>query len=324
MADLTTPIDISGVNTYVKRNVKNIMTLMMHTANDMLQHMTPYPGIRNSVELETFVEESTSRRYDGDFVGTSKKGTIYERELKVRPCVYEMMDEPERYRDQYRIDVAGGLDAINNPFTNWLVDKGIFLASQDLYNVLWTAEYDATAGNLALDKAFDGVTKVLDDAITASKIAAGEGNYQELTGAFSASNIIDRCKALWRGGDPRIRRKGQDVIMYMSTNNGDHYDDNYEALHDNPPFIDQSGQMYLEGSQKKCKIVRLDNMPDDVIMLSTKRNFRYGFDKMSDMNNLKAFPSGNPYKFAAALKYIFGIQFHTFENREFVLAKVTA
>jgi hypothetical protein len=32
----------------------------------------------------------------------------------------------------------------------------------------------------------------------------------------------------------------------------------------------------------------------------------FGTDKIEDMKNMQAFESGNPYKFAAAMKYIFG------------------
>jgi len=45
----------------------------------------------------------------------------------------------------------------------------------------------------------------------------------------------------------------------------------------------------------------------------------YGTDKLSDMKAMKAFNSGNPYLFTAAMKYVFGTQFVSIHQREFVV-----
>ena len=80
-----------------------------------------------------------------------------------------------------------------------------------------------------------------------------------------------------------------------------------------------SGTKYLVGSNKRCEIVRLPNLPTNshFVLLTTKENVCYGFDKMSDFKSIRPFMSGNPYKFTAAGKYVIGFQVVSVHKAEF-------
>jgi hypothetical protein len=181
--------------------------------------------------------------------------------------------------------------------------------------------YSSAAGDKTIAEAFDGVVQLFTAAKTDTSIAAGKNNYTALTGAFSTANILARLSNGYRALSPLLRASG--VKLFISMNLGDMYDDAYQAEHDNPPFVDQSGQMWLDKTQRKCEIVRLPNMPDGIAFFTTKENFRYGYDKESDMKKIVPFVI-NPYRFTAAMKYVWGVQFHTFSNRAFYLLEVTA
>ena len=315
--DLTTPIDISSLNKYYERNVNKINRLDKMDAREALQYMTPMTGVQHKKPLETSKQKKNSRRYDGQFRG-GDIATVTERELVVRPVVYEIADEPERYRDNYRIALAGGLDAKNNPFERWLLNDGVGSASEDLYDALWTAKYVAGTDNQPIDKAFDGIGTILEAGIASGDIAVPEGNYKNYGSPYTVSNIGDRLLEQYRSM-PQTFKKKREVYMWISQNMSEMYDDWYENKHDNPPFVDQGGQMILEKTKGKCKLIVLDIVPDDLVMLTTKMNLVWGTDKLADLSRIIAFNSGNPYLFTAAMKYIFGTEFRTFDKSEFSL-----
>ena len=80
-----------------------------------------------------------------------------------------------------------------------------------------------------------------------------------------------------------------------------------------------SFEQHLLGSNNRCELVRVPNLPDgsQFVMLTTKENVCYGFDKESDFKSIKPFMSGNPYTFDAAGKYVIGFQFVSVHKSEF-------
>jgi uncharacterized membrane protein YgcG len=313
--DLTTPIDISSVNQAYTVYKDKLKGLEMLSANEVLKHMSMMVGVQNSVVLRTIEEGTISKKYDGTFDGDKKVGTAVERTLTVGTIVAEMSDEPERYRNTYIANVAGGLWPKKHPFEMWLIQYGVYLASQELHDAIFQAELGSGTGILG---AFDGVNHIIDDEISAGNISAGNSNYYA-TGTMSSSDCGEKLLAMWRTAHPAFRRKGG--IMIISEDLGDIYDDWYKTEHDAPPQVDVAGQTYLDGTNKKCVLVRTSAQPEDSqrVILTQKRNMYFGVDKLSDMKNMKAFISGNPYLFTAAMKYVFGFQFESINYRRLIV-----
>lgn len=321
--DLTKPIDITAVNNTAKTYDKDIRTLDKLDAMKILQYFKMRPGVRGSVEItEAQHTDEGSGRYTGTFKSDRKSGTLVPRTLAVYPCVHEVADEPERYRTMWLSEVVSGkLDPNTHPFERWLIEFEIRNASENLYNVLATADYSTQSGNVALSYAFNGFLTILRDEVAANKITTALGNLHQLTAALSASNIGDQLLAMYRSAPQTLKER--ESIMFMSVTFGEMYDDWYKANHDAPPAVDTSGQTVLEGTNGKCKIVRLSCMPDtdDEIILTVPGNGVWGTDNPADMKNLVAFPSGNPYLFTAAMKYLFGFQWESIHKRKLILSK---
>lgn len=322
MADLKKPIDISAFNTVAKKYQKEIKPVHMLAAGDVLKHMTPKSGVRGSLVLTKMDKGSVSRKYDGTFKADKTVGTPEQRTLSVYPVVAEVSDEPEKYRrtfidEIYTEGVAGG-DATDHKFLKWLLQFTIGVSSEELYYAVWQAKYDEDKAGL-LDS-FDGVETHIDAAITAGDISVAKKNLYDAGGLFTAANIGDKLKAMWRGAHATMRQRGG--TMYLSQDLGDMYDDWYVTEHDKPPMVDASGQTTLEGSNGKCKLVRLSCINNQRVVLTDKSNLKYGFDKASDMKSMKAFNSGNPYLFTAFMKYVFGTQIESVNHRHFRTNKV--
>lgn len=322
--DLTAPIDIQAVIGAVKLHEDLLTAIDMLDAGEVLQHAYGIPGVTDSITLGRVENGSVSSMYNGVFIGRNQAGKVVPRTLTVYPVKIEEADEPERYRRTYITEVRGGLYDGGHPFEVWLIDHVLKLASQDLLNVLFTAEYDSTqisgSANTDIKYAFDGWGTIAWKEITAATptISTAIGN-MFATGVMTNQNIGDQLLAMWRSRPETFRRKNSK--LYMSADLVDMYVDWYEAKYTFVAGVgdDESHPIYLRGTQKRCEIVPVYGLApqSQFVLLTTQRNMCYGFDKESDMKTVKPFNSGNPYWFTMAGKYVFGTQFASIHKSEF-------
>ena len=317
--DLTTPIDITAVLSAVKKHRDLLVTLRTEAAGDILQHFTAISGVKDSITLGRTTLGKISHKYTGKFVGQVSNGKVVPRTLKVYPCVMEMDDEPERYRRTYITEVDGGLDPNKHPFEIWLINYGIKCASKELHDVLLVAKYDADTEKTDLNTSFDGLFTIVETEKTGGGISTELGN-MHATGVLSRADIGTKLLEMWRKMPQNFRRDGGK--MYMSEDLGQMYDD---WLDDQGTLVtgsgaETAGQKFLRQTNGKCEIVRLSGMPEgsQFVMITTKENAVYGYDKPSDFSRLVPFNSGNPYRFTAAGKYVLGWQFVTLDKSEFL------
>lgn len=313
--DLQKPIDITAVITAVRQHKDLLLTLDAMEANDILQHFTFIPGVKDSITLGRTALGKNSKKYTGTFTGVTANGKIEPRTLVVRPCVMEMDDEPERYRRWYLSEVAGGLDPNGHPFEVWLNNYGVKCAQAELHDVLLTADYDADNSNTNLSTAFDGILTIVEDEKTAGNISTTHGNLYP-TGELTRADIGTKLLAMWRQM-PDVFRKHKSKL-FISTDLGDLYDD---WLDDQGTLVtgsgaETAGQQFLRGTNRKVEIVRLSGMPEgsQFAMLTLQDNVCWATDKVSDMQTLLPFASGNPYHYTAAGKYVIGFQFVTLDK----------
>ena len=317
--DLTTPIDITAVIGAVKKHKDLLVTLRTEAAGDILRHFTAISGVKDSITLGRTTLGKISHKYTGKFIGQVSNGKVVPRTLKVYPCVMEMDDEPERYRRTYITEVDGGLDPNKHPFEIWLINYGIKCASKELHDVLLVAKYDADTEKTDLNTSFDGLLTIVETEKTGGGISTALGN-MHATGVFSRADIGVKLLEMWRKMPQNFRRDGGK--MYMSEDLAQMYDD---WLDDQGTLVtgsgaETAGQKFLRQTNGKCEIVRLSGMPEgsQFVMITTKENAVYGYDKPSDFSRMVPFNSGNPYRFTAAGKYVLGWQFVTLDKSEFL------
>jgi hypothetical protein len=327
--DLTIPIDITAVNNTYRKFEKDIRTLDKYNVMDALKYFSPRYNVKGRTTLvEAQHNNNGSGKYIGQFNKDRNIGKLVPRDLFVYPCVYEMSDEPERYRTTYLADVARGnwTNDDAHPFERWLIEYGITNASEDLYQVLWNAKYDASSTKLALGDSFDGIAELIRQGKTASsddyKISVAQGNMFEVTGPYTAANIGERLLAQFRAAPEIFKQYGG--IIFLSVSMGELYDDWYKSIHDAPPMVDTSGQTILDGTNGKCKLIRLGCIPagDQTVILTKDGNITWGTDNVNDLRGLKAFNSGNPYVFTATMKYVFGLQIESIHPRKFIVNEI--
>ena len=104
------PIDITAVNTAVKKHGKTLDAIPRLGANEVLQHMSAYQDITDSYTFTKAVLQKVSSKYTGTFKGQTHLGEFIPRTLTVHPVVMEVLDEPERYRRTYVTEVRGKIE----------------------------------------------------------------------------------------------------------------------------------------------------------------------------------------------------------------------
>lgn len=303
------PIDITAVNTAVKKHGKTLDAIPRLGANEVLQHMSAYQDITDSYTFTKAVLQKVSSKYTGTFKGQTHLGEFIPRTLTVHPVVMEVLDEPERYRRTYVTEVRGKIEIAKHPFELWLVQKILNQASNDLLGVLFTAKYDAAANKTDIADSFDGIGTIVEDDKNAGKISIGKNTVFQMQ-TLTRANIGDELLKMWRSRNTLFRRMNSK--MFISEDLGDMYDDwfadEHPGIHDVGKSADETKQQFLYGSKGKCELVRVPDLPEgsQFVLLTIKENIAFGFDKMSDMRTIKAVP--DDYMFKALGKYVFGTQ----------------
>lgn len=316
--DLTLPIDIQAVNNTRIEYGDLLNGLNKKSVSEILVDCFPSLGIQNSRVLGKVEHGAISSKYNGVFLGLNNLGKVVPRTITVHPIVAEMADEPERYRTSFIAALAGNMWAKQHPFELWLLQHGIDIASEELCDAIFIAKRSNDPSDLAITDSFDGWSTLVFNDIDAGDISSRNGNLYA-NGAITRANAGDYLLEMWRTRPEVLRRRA--VNMWLPTSVGDLYDDWYKDEHDIPPNIDVSGQEYLDGTQKKCRIKRHNSLPagSQQVFLTTRENMVYGTDKLEDMKAMQAFSSGNPYLFTATMKYVFGTQFVSIHAKEFAV-----
>lgn len=318
--DLTTDIDITSVNNTAKKYKKEIQTLDMLDAFEMLKHFVMITGVQDSFVLTHMIPGArNSRGYDGEFKGDKTIATLKPRTLTVHPIVYDLKEEPEKLRRTFIAEIRGNMDQ-PEAFYKWLIQWCIARASEELYDVLPIAVRNELTAKDDILNAFNGLEKIIADAITDGEISDANGNYYDPGVEFTSSNIGALLLEMWRKAPATFRRKGGKMMIGDTL--GDMYDDWYKAEHDAPPSVDTAGQLFLDGSNKKVELVRQSNIINQRVILFRAGNLVYGVDKISDMSSLKPFVSGNPHMFTAVMKYVFGMEIVTVDKSMFITNKL--
>lgn len=320
--DLTKPIDISVFNNTGVQHSKDIKTLNMLKAEDALKFFSLEMDVKDSRKIYEFNPTGgNSKKYNKNFTGGSI-GEMTGRTITVYPIVYEMSDEPERYRRTFINDIALKKADETTLFELWLRQRGIEAASEELYNAIWIAKRDEDENKKGIEYAFDGIETIIEADIASEEISTSKKNLYDAGEAFNVGNIGESLLEQFRGAHQTFKEKGG--VMIMNHTLAEMYDSWYQAQHDKPPMIDTAGQMFLEGTNGKCKIIRLGCIPAESqrVVLTSDMNLCYGIDNLNDLKNLRAFPSGNPYTFDATLKYVFGTQIRSIHPRNFVTNKI--
>lgn len=310
------PINIEAVNNTAVLYGDVLKGIDKLKTASLLANLMVMPDIQSSLILGKTESGTITKKYDGQFDGDKNIGEIVPRTLNVYPVVAEISDEPERYRRSFISRLATNMWNQAHPFELFLLQHGIDLADEEMFYAIFVAKRSEDPNKKKITDSFDGFFTLIDTDITTGLISSVKENLYA-NGAITRANAGDYLLEMWRTRHAVLQEA--DTNMWISTALGNLYDDWYRDEHDNPPFVDQSGQMFLEGTGGKCKLVRTNAFPSTSqrVILTKRTNMYCGTDKLSDLKSMRAFVSGNPYKYTATMKFVWGTQFESINKREF-------
>jgi hypothetical protein len=182
-----------------------------------------------------------------------------------------------------------------------------------LYDAMFTAVRNP-AGNATADL-FNGFSTLASTAVTAQKLKASLGNYQDLSATpLSVNNVGDVLKAAYRKCHKLLKK--QNVNMFLPTSILEMYEDWFQVEYGHAPWNDDFTQRKLIGSRGKCTFVPLDNMEDqDFIYITVRENMKVGVDQESDKENVRIRECDNPKMVQFFMMAYFGVGFDNLDAK---------
>ena len=226
------------------RYEKELLIMPATSAGATLQHMTGMPGLLGNVVLGQLDGDAelgpykSTRSADGNFTITPR-----ELELFLGNCAYGF-DPNDVWGTIYGSLVAQGESLKTVDVNKYILMFVAGKLGRKLNMAIWNAKRNAE-GDTTKDL-FNGFDTITATEATAGNIAAGNGNYMELTAAIDKTNAIDTFNAIYAAADDELQ--GQKAKIYVSKDIYNAYNQNYQLLHGSLPYNTEFKKTFLEGS----------------------------------------------------------------------------
>lgn len=192
--------------------------------------------------------------------------------------------------------------------------------SYHLNESIWKAERDEN-GDTTMDL-FNGFDTITEEEIEDNNISAAKGNFLQLTDDITSENACDIAKEILFGLDPHLR--AQQLYMYCSQDFYDKYSESFQKTHGGLIYNTQFIQNAVEGSQGRLILVPLANKADSkFIHIAPKSNMLYGYDNMSDLENIYV-KEYAPFVLSFVATMFFGVQFESIDKSRLKVIQLKA
>ncbi|HNX87693.1 MAG TPA: hypothetical protein PKH58_01310 [Paludibacteraceae bacterium] len=290
---------------------KDLLTMPVAVLSEILQYMTLRTGLQGK-EIGGVLDTDAQLRPYRTAKDASDNTTItpYEWETFLGDVVKEF--DPNA--------ILGTLytEATNKKPTEREIARLVALemakkVGEALYDNMFTAVRNASGSTTA--DLFNGFSTQVAAAIVAGTLASGNGNYQDLSSeAIDYTNVGDVLKTAWRSCDKLLKKRA--VNLYLPTSILEIYEDWFQAEYGHAPWNTDFSQMYLIGTQKKVRLVPLDNMESqDYMFFTIRENLKVGVDQESDKEDVKIRECDNPKMVQFFMMSYFGVGFDTLDKR---------
>ncbi|MGM9697977.1 MAG: hypothetical protein ACI3Y0_04970 [Prevotella sp.] len=240
-----------------------------------LQRALPVFTLRTGVRYKETVGELSGdmqlRPYDAKAIDT-KDVKIVGRTLEtyLGSCV-KAFDPNSVVQSIYGSSTVQGEGLKNVPITAQVAAFFMKKIGDALFKCLFTAKRNPS-GTETKDL-FDGLATIADNEILAGKISESAGNLIEVD-PITDVNAEDVFNEIYEAADTHLQ--DEDTILLCSGQNYRKYCKAYQTNHGSLPYNQSFERPFIEGSNQKCRIETLPNVPADFLQISTKPNCLIG------------------------------------------------
>lgn len=259
-------------------------------------------NIPYKVILPKFTASAGARPYrlQEDFVDTLN-GT--DRVLEIKRAKMDFLIEPEKFRTTYMQNVRKGLTDPNAiPYESFLMEMQIKKFLSEINNdTAYLGSYNGSGTTAAAIA--DGWGTILAALIAATTVTP------ETLGTIDNTNAVSKFQTLYRSMPEAFRNI--ETVLNCSYQMFDNYKDNLPSgtnivfINTNNPEGEE--QLYLLGSNKRCKIVPRTFMSgSDRVIITPKDNLVMGLGFANDVPTIEIVPALSSYK--CRINYFTGFQ----------------
>ena len=306
------------LNKSAQKYRKDLLMLPSIGLTELIPFMTGYPGVTYKQTIGELFANSQLRPYDGsnNEVDTTE---LQERDLETfLGSVVELFDP-----NALKQTVWAQLATHGNSISDAQFSQAQLMAIMDsiltyLGPAAWSSVRNA-AGTTTLEL-FNGFDTITAAEITATNIAAGKGNFLQLTAAIDNTNAVDTLRAIYKAASAELKAK--QVNVFVDPDILIAYEEDYMTTVGSTPYNTNFEQIDLLGTGKRWKLVPMvGKAGSDFITVSTKRNMVYGYGNGVADEKIEVRRGDNAFKLQFILAMFFGVQFATLNKREFMVAK---
>lgn len=301
------------------RYEKELLIMPATSASATLQHMTGMPGLLGNVVLGQLDGDAelgpykSTRSDDGDFTITPR-----ELELFLGNCAYGF-DPNDVWGTIYGSLVARGESLKTVDVNKYILMFVAGKLGRKLNMAIWNAKRDAE-GDTTKDL-FNGFDTITAAEVTAGNIAAGKGNYMELTAAIDKTNAIDTFNAIYAAADDELQ--GQEAKIYVSKDIYNAYNLNYQLLHGSLPYNTEFKKTFLEGTDNQWEFCPLASKKgSQYIHIALQSNMVYGYGAGANPGERLAIEKYSSWKLTLEAAMAFGVQFRSLSPEMLMVAKL--
>lgn len=313
-------ITLQSLQTSFRTDRRELATMPLFSMSEILPYMTLITGLRHKLSVSELVGDmqignySKTRRDDNDF-------TIDSRELEVFfGSAIKGIDPNSIYQSIWGSSITKGEGLKNVPIVKAVAVYLMGKLGEHLFDSIWTARH--VADGSTTDTLFDGFKTIIDAEITAGNMSVQKKSLFNLS-SLSVANAEDQFKDFYWSSHEKLRR--QNVNLICSPNAAHFYDESYQDNHGALPYNQQYTKRTIEGSNGKCTIVPLANVPDNFLCLTTKENLLIGTSISSEWDSFnveKSLSSHFLIDFVATM--FFGTQLRSINPEMISVAEVPA
>ncbi|MCQ2128302.1 MAG: hypothetical protein MJZ08_02570 [Bacteroidaceae bacterium] len=254
-----------------KKFRQELLTMPLFALAELLQYVTVRTGLRNSETVGQLSGDMQMAPYKPQRHDTNDV-SIVGRTLQVYFGNVVKSFDPNSVVDSiYGSSITKGEGLKNVPITKQVCAYLMKKMGEHLFEEMFTAERDAT-GDTTHDL-FDGWKTIAQKEINKGDISLAKKNLQVFS-AITVENAEDKFKEFFWGANAKLR--GQNTNLLCSPLLYHYYTEAYQYNHGALPYNQGYEKAFIEGSQNKCRIAPVANVPDDFLCLSPKSTLLIG------------------------------------------------
>lgn len=270
-------INITKLDQYARTYRSALLALALLDKN-VFEDFEVIPGIKDEYVLTTLRMGNVVKPYNKTW-NPNAGGALEPRTLKVHLGKVELEEEPLKYRNTYLGHLMKkGVNEKDHPFEKFFCEEVMRKMKSEI-NLETTFQGIRNAtGNTAKDLA-NGFLKIVKDEITGAKLTP------IVTGVIDNTNAIAKLKAMYKGLPKQYREVM--INIYCSYEDYDAYCENYQAKNSALPYNTQYEHVYLEGSNRRAKLVPKAGFGESRrIIMTPQENMCIGVDLASDQEKI--------------------------------------